>query len=71
MDPVKYTRVYLAKMFDTSPTFIGMVAQSTEAHREKMKAELEKVKERWGLKRRRAREERVKRSAGWGGRDGL
>ncbi|KAI5858062.1 mitochondrial ribosomal protein subunit L20-domain-containing protein [Tricharina praecox] len=71
VDPVKNNRTALAKQFDCSTLFIGMVCQATEGRIKQMKARDEGVKNRWGTKRSTAREDRQRRRAGWGGADGL
>jgi len=70
-DPIKNNRVALAKRFNCSVLFIGIVCQATEGRVEQMKAREEAVKARWGNKRITAREDRKMRRAGWGGADGL
>jgi hypothetical protein len=70
-DPVRWNRVTLAKKFNCSSIFIGMVCQATEARIKEMAARVEKVKARWGPRRAAARQDRQKRRAGWGGADGL
>ncbi|KAG8529435.1 uncharacterized protein KY384_006072 [Bacidia gigantensis] len=65
-DPWKWTRKRLAERFDCSQFFVGIVAEApTERKRSEM-AKLEAVKERWGWRRRNAREERGKRQELWG-----
>ncbi|RPB02568.1 hypothetical protein L873DRAFT_1826618 [Choiromyces venosus 120613-1] len=69
-NPNVWTRAKLAEEFSTSKFFAGMVAQADDKRKEKMWAKMEKVKERWGPKRRNARIDRAKRREGWGGADG-
>jgi len=70
-NPSYWHRNRLAKEFNTSTLFIGMVCQAPEERLAQMGQRLSKVKGRWGEKRQIAREERAKRRAGWGGADGL
>lgn len=64
-DPVKWSRSKLAEKFGCSQFFAGMVAPNDEKARQEEKA-LEQIKERWGRKRRYAREDRTKRREMWG-----
>ncbi|KAL8823402.1 MAG: hypothetical protein Q9191_005887 [Dirinaria sp. TL-2023a] len=68
-DPNKWTQNKLAKQFECAPFFIGMVCRAPKERVERQKAALEQVKEKWGRKRREAREDRQKRRELWG-RDG-
>ena len=70
-NPVKWHRDALAKEFNCSTLFVGMVCQASDQRLQLMALRANKVKSRWGSKRTLAREERVKRRAGWGGADGL
>lgn len=65
-DPFKWTRVKLAEKFACSQFFIGLVCQASKERKEQQRQILEDVKERWGWKKRQAREDRVKRRATWG-----
>lgn len=60
-DPDTWTRHKLAKKFNCSSMFVGMVCEAPPARLEKAKAKLDAVKSRWGTKRTMAREDRVKR----------
>ena len=64
------SRAKLAKKYNASRFFVGMVAEAGEKHKKAMAEEQEKVKESWGRRRTEARIERKKRRAGWGGADG-
>jgi len=70
-NPSYWHRNRLAKEFNTSTLFIGMVCQAPESRLREMEQRMEKIKSRWGEKRQLARQEREKRRAGWGGADGL
>jgi hypothetical protein len=70
-DPARWHRTALAKEFNCSSLFVGMVCQASEERLAQMALKAGKVKSRWGPKRTVAREERQKRRAGWGGADGL
>lgn len=59
--PEKWTRLQLAKKFNCSSIFIGMIAESSEAKRELERQKLEAVKARWGPTRTAAREDRQRR----------
>ena len=65
-DPWKWTRKRLAEKFNCSQFFVGMVAEASEKKKKYEQNALEKTKERWGQRKRAAREERVKRRALWG-----
>ena len=65
-DPWTWTTVQLAKKFETSNLFISMVAHASEKKLKYDAKQLEAKKDRWGPKRRAAREERAKRRALWG-----
>lgn len=64
-DPDQWTRVRLAEKFGCSQFFVGMVAKNAEKA-EKVTAEHQKAKERWGARRRMAREDRGRRKMLWG-----
>ncbi|KAL7267058.1 hypothetical protein RUND412_010370 [Rhizina undulata] len=68
-DPKHWTRLRLAREFNCSSLFVGMVVQAKEGRLVQVKKEAEKVKEGWGERRRFARAERQKRRDIWG-RDG-
>lgn len=65
-DPFTWTRKKLAEKFDCSQFFVGMVVQASKERKEQQKQILENVKERWGRRRRYAREDRTKRRELWG-----
>ena len=65
-DPNKWTQNKLAEKFECSQFFIGMVSKAPKERIEKAKKELEEVKEKWGQRRRYAREDRQKRRELWG-----
>lgn len=64
-DPYKWTRAALAKKFECSEFFVGVACKNPEAGEAKAK-ELEEIKRKWGPRKRRAREDRVKRREMWG-----
>lgn len=68
-DPYKWTRGTLAKKFDCSRFFVGMVCVASEEKKEQERQKLESVKERWGQRRRDARTDRTRRRELWA-RDG-
>lgn len=70
-DPVKNSRTILAKRYNASRFFVGMVAEASQQHKKKKWQEMESVKESWGKRRREAREGRKRRREGWGGADEL
>ena len=70
-DPVKNTRTMLAKKYNASRFFVGMVAEASSQHKKHKWQEMESVKEAWGKRRREARGDRERRRAGWGGADEL
>lgn len=65
-DPNKWTMNKLADRFQCSQFFIGMVAKAPQGRIELAKKDLEAVKQKWGLRRTRAREDRQKRRELWG-----
>lgn len=60
-DPFTWTRKKLAEKYGCSQFFVGMVAETTEKKKKFEQEHLEKIKDRWGPKRRHAGEERLKR----------
>lgn len=64
-DPDKWTRVRLAEKFGCSQFFVGMVVKAPEKA-ERVGAEHERARARWGNRRRMAREDRSRRKEGWG-----
>ena len=65
-DPNKWTQNKLAEKFQCSQFFIGMISKAPKERLVRAQKELEKVKDRWGQKRRHAREDRQKRRELWG-----
>ncbi|KAI9928070.1 hypothetical protein ASPWEDRAFT_42263 [Aspergillus wentii DTO 134E9] len=65
-DPMTWSRWKLAKRFDCSPMFIGMVCEASPQKKEIQRQVLEAVQSRWGAKRRMAREDRQLRKESWG-----
>ena len=65
-NPEVWTRAKLAKQFDCSSLFIGIVCEASREHNEKQAKILEDIKSRWGRRRRTAREDRVRRRELWG-----
>lgn len=64
-DPDTWTRVKLAERFGCSQFFVGLVAKN-EAKAERVAAEHEAARAKWGVRRREAREDRVRRKVAWG-----
>ena len=64
-DPYKWTRKVLAEKFDCSQFFVGMVAEAPESKKREEIEVLEATKEKWGAKRRTAREDRQRRKESW------
>lgn len=60
-DPVKWSRLKLARKFNCTSLFIGICCQAPPEKLAYEKAKLEAIKERWGPKRTMAREDRIKR----------
>ena len=60
-EPDRWTRAQLAKKFDCSSIFIGMITEAPEEKRELERQKLEAVKARWGPTRTAAREDRQRR----------
>ncbi len=65
-DPFTWTRKKLAEKFDCSQFFVGMVVEASKERKEQQKQVLENVKEKWGRRKRYAREDRAKRRELWG-----
>ena len=64
-DPYTWTRPKLAEKYKCSPFFVGMVAPVREEKKAEEFRKIEQIKERWGKRRRYAREERQKRRQMW------
>ncbi|KAF2257746.1 hypothetical protein CC78DRAFT_538303 [Lojkania enalia] len=64
-DPDKWTRARLAEKFGCSQFFVGLVVKSHEKA-ERVEAEHERMRTRWGARRRAAREDRSRRKEMWG-----
>ncbi|KAF1843115.1 uncharacterized protein K460DRAFT_290322 [Cucurbitaria berberidis CBS 394.84] len=64
-DPDKWTRVRLAEKFGCSQFFVGMIVKVPEKA-EKVSAEHEAARRKWGQRRRTAREDRERRKVLWG-----
>jgi hypothetical protein len=60
-DPNTWTRLKLARKFNCTSLFIGICCQAPPEKVALEKAKIEAIRERWGPKRRMAREDRVKR----------
>lgn len=65
-DPFTWTRKKLAEKFVCSQFFVGMVCEASKERKEQQKQVLENVKEKWGRRKRYAREDRAKRRELWG-----
>lgn len=68
-NPDVWTRDKLAKKFDCSNLFVGIVCEASAERKEAQRQILDAVKLKWGRRRRIAREDRAKRREIWG-RDG-
>lgn len=64
-DPRTWTRVALAKKFNCSVFFIGLVAHASKEVREEQKKQLEEIRKRWGRKKLEAKEDRARRRDAW------
>ena len=64
-DPWTWTRKKLAEKFDCSQFFVGMVAEVPREKKVVEEKKLEEVKDRWGRRRRYAREDRGRRRELW------
>lgn len=64
-NPAKWTRKSLSEKFGCSQFFVGMIAEASAEKKEKEKEKLEEVKDRWGKRRRSAREDRQRRKDLW------
>lgn len=60
-DPRQWSVAALAKHFNCSRRFVMMAARASEAHVAEQRERLERLRERWGPKKREAKEERWKR----------
>jgi hypothetical protein len=65
-DEWTWTRKRLADKFGCTEFFVGMCVQASHTRMEWAKTNLDRVKQRWGDKRRSARDERTKRRELWG-----
>lgn len=67
-DPLRWSASKLAKKFDCSPLFVSLATDGMvgKEKRKQQKRVLDVVKSRWGVKRRRAREDRALRRERWG-----
>ncbi|KAF2099843.1 hypothetical protein NA57DRAFT_75347 [Rhizodiscina lignyota] len=64
-DPKTWTRAKLVEKFDCSSFFVAITCKNVEAGQEAADR-LEEIKRKWGPRKRRAREDRVKRKEMWG-----
>jgi hypothetical protein len=64
-DPVTWTRVRLAEKFGCSQFFVGLVAKNKAKAESVMKSH-EAAREKWGARRKIAKEDRERRKALWG-----
>jgi hypothetical protein len=65
-DPFTWTRKKLAEKYVCSQFFVGMICEASKERKEQQKQILENVKEKWGRRKRYAREDRAKRRELWG-----
>lgn len=63
-DPDTWTRVKLAQRFACSQFFVGLVARNPDKA-ERVALEHQRAREKWGARRREAREDRVRRKSAW------
>lgn len=56
----------MAQKFDCSQFFVGMVAEAPHGKKAAEQRKLEEIQEKWGRRRRYAREDRGKRRELWG-----
>lgn len=64
-DPETHTRQKLALQYNCSPLFVGMIAPLKKEMHQKIGEALEKQKEKWGERKKVAREVRKRRKAHW------
>jgi hypothetical protein len=64
-DPKTWTRVALAEKFGCSQFFVGMVAKN-KVQAESVARRHEGAREKWGARRKIAKEDRERRKALWG-----
>lgn len=64
-DPYTWTRKKLAEKFECSQFFVGMICEAPVEKKELERGKLEAIKERWGRRRRYARDDRGKRRELW------
>lgn len=67
-DPKTWTRQKLAEKFGCSDFFVGITCKNVKAGKA-AERKLEEAKKKWGPRKTKAREDRVKRREAWG-RDG-
>ncbi|KAL9136046.1 MAG: hypothetical protein Q9175_002755 [Cornicularia normoerica] len=65
-DPYKWTRAKLAEKFECSQFFVGMVAEATTEKKAAEQRRSEEIQEKWGRRKKYAREDRGKRRELWG-----
>lgn len=64
-DPVEWPLARLAKHFDCSTFFVSITCKNPAAQK-RHDEELEAIKRKWGPRKRKSREDRVKRREAWG-----
>ncbi|RKP14702.1 mitochondrial ribosomal protein subunit L20-domain-containing protein [Piptocephalis cylindrospora] len=64
-DPEKWTCRALAAKFKCTPFYISIVAKSSPEHQAKIQADLERIREKHGYKRRQIIQNRIRRKALW------
>jgi hypothetical protein len=64
-DPTHWTRIRLAEKFQCSQFFVGMIAKN-EGKAAQVEAEHNAARQRWGNRRRTAKEDRGRRKELWG-----
>ncbi|KAF2231770.1 hypothetical protein EV356DRAFT_506615 [Viridothelium virens] len=65
-DPLKWSNIALAKKFQCSTVLIPMICSVPKEVKQIREKELEDIKQKWGPKKRAAREDRARRRERWG-----
>lgn len=65
-NPDKWTRNNLARKYNCSAFFVGIVAEATQEQKDRQLQTLDAIKARWGAKKTMAREDRIRRRETWG-----
>ena len=62
----KNSRLVLSKKFNCNPSWIGVMAPVSKTRRKELEEELEYKKSKWGVRKIKTRNERIKRRKLWG-----